>query len=116
MVNQILISAHMCSLWSLTLWNSFWCFLHLNMLLVTEHTEVMNHFKCHSTITSWADIRLSDLASFDISVFFFVALGASEAGLFHLRDGIRSSNYNTFERNEFVNVRWIELSNLIHML
>lgn len=96
MINQIFISTHMSGLRCLSFRHSFRCFLHLNMLLVTKHTKVMNHFKGHPSITCLTNIRFSNLSSFNVSVFFSFTFCAFEAGFFHFWDCIRGSYYDTF--------------------
>jgi hypothetical protein len=84
------------------------------VLLIRVHAVVVNHFERESLIASIAQLWLCDSSSLDESIFLFSAPCALEASLFHLRHSIRSSNDYTLQSNEFVDVRWIQLSDLVH--
>lgn len=112
-VHQILICTHVDRLWSFTLRHCFWCLLHLDVLLVREHAKVMNHLKSHSASALVAILGLCDLSSLDILVLFLHTFCAPVAGLFHFWDGVGSSDHNTFQRDEFIDVLWVEFSDLV---
>lgn len=114
-IYEVLIGTHGKGLWSLTFWYRFWGLLHLDMLLITEHAKIVHHFKSESAIAVFANFWLGDFSALDIFAFFALALGAPEGGLLHLWSGIRSSNNNTLQSNEFVNVRWVKLTDLVNL-
>ena len=64
-VNKILVGAHMDGLGSLSFWDSFRGLLNLNVLLVTEHAEVVHDFKSKLSSALLTELRLHDLASLD---------------------------------------------------
>ena len=87
-VDKVLIGAHGESLWCLSLRDRFWGLLHLDVLLVTEHAEVVHHLESESSIAVLAVFWLSDFSALNVLAFFTLALGASEGGFLHLRGGV----------------------------
>ena len=114
-VNEILISAHVKSLWSLSLWHRLWGLLHLDMLLVREHAEIVHHLKGESAITVLANFWLSYFSALDELAFFFLALSALEGGLLHLWGGVRGSDDDTFQSDQLVDVRRVKLPDLVNL-
>ena len=92
------------SLWSFSLWHRLWSLLHLDVLFVGEHAQVVHHLVGESAIAIFADFWLGDFTALNVLAFFALALGASESGFFHFWGGVRSSDDNTFQGDELVNV------------
>jgi len=74
------------------------------MLFITEHAEIVDHFECVAAIAISAKIWFSNSSTLKILVFFSLAFAASEAGFLHLWHSIRSSDDNTFQCDELVNM------------
>lgn len=103
-INQILISTHVYRLWCLSFWDCLRCFLHLDVLFIGEHAEVVHHLICVSATTIWALFRLGNSASLNKSSLFLLAFGTSEVGFFHLGNGVRGSNDDTLQGDQLVYV------------
>lgn len=85
------------------------------MLLVREHAHVVNHLEGESVVAPLTELWLRDLSTLDVLVDFELALGASEASLFHLGGGVGGSDDDTLEGDELVNVRWVKLTDLVNL-
>ena len=72
-IDQIFISAHLQGLWSFTVRNSLRGFLHLDVLFVREHAEVVDHLKREPLIASLTKLWLCDSSSLDEPEFFSMA-------------------------------------------
>lgn len=94
-------------LWGFSFGNSFWGFLQLDVLFVTEHAHVVDKLESLSALALVAKIWLNDLASFDELLNYEVAFVALESGFLHLRDHIVASNNDTLDSDKLFNMGWI---------
>jgi hypothetical protein len=71
-----------------SLWDAFRGLLHLDVLLVTEETIVVNHLETVSALAILTYIWLNYSTSLNEFIMDIMALIALEASFFHLRDDI----------------------------
>ena len=96
-VDKILISTEMYCVRCLTLRNSFWGLLHLDMLLVREVTVVVNHLKSVRSLAVLAIVRIEDTSTLDELILLKATLLTLEACFLHFRNDIRVPDYNTLD-------------------
>ena len=112
-IYMVFICTEMESLRGFSLWYSIRGLLHFNMLFIWESTMIMHHFKSKSLLALGAKVWFCNFTSFEKNILFFLTFDASKACSFHFRNGTWITNYNTFKLNQFINMNWIKLSNLI---
>ena len=62
-IDQVFISAHLQSLWSLTIWDGLRGLLHFDVLFVGEHAEVVDHLEREPLIAPLTKLWLRDSSS-----------------------------------------------------
>ena len=112
-VNHLFVGAHLHGLRSFSLGHSLGYLLNLDSLAVTEHAEVVDELESAFVVALGAGVRLGDAISLDPLALLFPAHNAAEATFLHLRNRVGNSNDYTLESDELVDVRGVELSDLV---
>ena len=95
MVNEVLIGAQVDSLGSFTLWYTFWCLLHLDMLLVGKDARVKVGLEGVSLLAVGAEGGLLNTSHLHYALLSAEALAASEVSLFHFRHNVTVSDHDS---------------------
>jgi len=114
-VDQVFIGANVDGLGCLTLWDTLWSLLHLDVLLVGEDALVVDDLEGVTLVAILTEGWLLDTACLDAPFFLTATFDALEVGLFHLGNDVTVADDDASEGDELINVVRVQLSDPVDL-
>ena len=109
-INMLFKSNKLNVMRSFSIRNVFLIFLHLYMLFISKCRHVVDNGKTTFCLTIFAFVWLFNLLSIHRSKFSMIAVDTPEMSILDFRNDISTSNDDSFNLNEFINIIRTEVS------